>query len=207
MHPQHRSLSCRAITTPHKLPAFSARKSLRLLLTEYERRRPWVLYFTPGLFFAQALHVFFVSLVFRLVRLILVPSLAHGLDRAEKDGSIQSISTVRLSIFILFQALAGTAILSPLEVMSERLSIQRNFTPGAEFEEEDAELAAAQSGEPGVEYIGQGEDVLNLRSSSGEEPYKGLKHCMNRIQEEEGTGTLFRAWWLTMLGAVLSGLA
>jgi len=197
----------RAITTPHKLPTFSPRLALRLLLTSYERRRPWVLYLTPGLVLAQTLHIFFVSLVFRVVRMVLVPALANGLDSAEEDGTLSNISTIRLSIFILFQALAGTAILSPLEVMTERLSIQRNYTPGAEFEEEDAELAAAQAGETGVEYIGQSEDVLNLRSNSGEEPYKGLKHCLHRIQEEEGVGTLFRAWWLTMLGAVLSGLA
>lgn len=196
-----------AITTPHKLPAFSPRVSLKLLLTAYERRRPWVLYLTPGLLLAQALHVSFVTLVFRLFRLLLVPALAYGLDGAEGDGTLNKISTVGLSFFILFQALAGTAILCPLEVVSERLSIQRNYTPGAEFEEEDAELAAAQSGETGVEYIGQAEDVLNLRSASGEEPYKGLRHCLNRIMEEEGVSTLFRAWWLTMLGAVLSGLA
>lgn len=136
-----------------------------------------------------------------------MPKLAHGISGAEEDGTIAEISTLGLSMFILFQALAGTTILCPLEVMSERLSIQRNYTPGAEFEEEDAELAAAQSGEIGVEYIGQGEDVLNLRSNSGEEPYKSLRHCLNRILEEEGVLTLFRAWWLTMIGAVLSGLA
>ncbi|KAG8897971.1 hypothetical protein FRB99_007745 [Tulasnella sp. 403] len=197
----------RAITTPHRLPAFGPRVSLRLLLTAYERSRPWVLYLTPGLLAGQALHTVFVSLVFRVVRLVVVPSLAYGLDGAEEDGTIRNVSTIRLSIFILFQALAGTAILCPVEVMTERLSVQRNYTPGAEFEEEDAELAAAQGGESGVEYIGQSEDVLNLRSNSGEEPYKGLRHCFDRIVEEEGVGTLFRAWWLTMLGAVLSGLA
>jgi len=186
---------------------FSPRVSLRLLLTSYERRRPWMLFLTPGLLLAQTLHIVFVALVFRLVRLLLVPALANGLGSAEEDGTISSISTVRLSIFILFQALAGTAILCPLEVMTERLSVQRNYTPGAEFEEEDAELAAAQSGETGVEYIGQSEDVLNLRSNSGEEPYKSLKHCFHQILKEEGVSTLFRAWWLTMLGAVLSALA
>jgi len=197
----------RAITTPHKLPTFSPRLSIRLLLTSYERRRPWALYATPGLFLSQGLHVFFVALVSRVVRVILVPALAHGVGSAEEDGTLSSISTVRLSVFILFQALAGTAILCPLEVITQRLSVQRNYTPGAEFEEEDAEVAAQQSGANGVEYAGHEEDVLNLRSNSGEEPYKGLKHCLKRIVEEEGVGTLFRAWWLTMLGAVLSGLA
>ncbi|KAG8864520.1 hypothetical protein FRB96_005023 [Tulasnella sp. 330] len=200
----------RAITTPHNLPTFSPRTSLRLLLTSYERRRPWVLYLTPGLVSGQMLHVFFIALISRLVRLLLVPSLADGIDGAEEDGTIANISSVRLSIFILFQALAGTALLSPLEVMTERLAIQRNYTPGAEFEEEDAELAAAQANGPtgsGVTYAAQEEDVLNLRSNSGEEPYKGLRHCLTRIVEEEGVTTLFRAWWLTMLGAVLSGLA
>ncbi|KAG9014444.1 hypothetical protein FRB93_013569 [Tulasnella sp. JGI-2019a] len=203
------AFSFRAITTPHNLPTFSPRASIRLLLTSYERRRPWVLYLTPGLVAGQMIHVFFIALISRLVRLLLVPSLADGLDGAEESGTISSISTVRLSIFILFQALAGTALLSPLEVMTERLAIQRNYTPGAEFEEEDAELAAAQANgtTDGVAYAAPDEDVLNLRSNSGEEPYKGLRHCLTRIMEEEGVTTLFRAWWLTMLGAVLSGLA
>jgi len=191
----------RAITTPHKLPIFSPRTSLRLLLTSYERSKPWMLYLTPGLVVGQILHILFVSFVSRLVRLILVPSLAYGLDDAEENGQIGNISTVRLSIFILFQALAGTVVLSPLEVMTERLSVQRNYTPGAEFEEEDAELAEAQG------YAAPEEDVLNLRSNSGEEPYKGIRHCFNRIVEEEGLTTLYRAWWLTMLAAVLSGFA
>lgn len=197
---------CRAITTPHRLPVNSPRTSIRLLLTSYERRHPWVLYLTPGLVAGQLLHILFISLVSRLVRAVLVPTLANGLDSATEDGTIVKLSTFRLSVFILFQALAGTAVLSPLEVMTERLSVQRNYTPGAEFEEEDAELAAVQ-GEGVVEYAGQGEDVLNLRSNSGEEPYKGLRHCWQRIVQEEGMATLFRAWWLTMLGAVLSGLA
>jgi len=194
----------RAITTPHKLATFAPRTALRILLTSYERRRPWILYFTPGLVAGQMLHILFVALISRLVRLVLVPALADGLDEVSSGG----ISTIRLSVFILFEALAGTAFLSPLEVMTERLAIQRNYTPGAEFEEEDAELAAAQAtGGEAIQYAGQEEDVLNLRSNSGEEPYKGLRHCMTRIVEEEGVTTLFRAWWLTMLGAVLSGLA
>jgi len=39
----------RAITTPHKLPYLDAAKSLRVLLTPTERRKPWILYLTPGL--------------------------------------------------------------------------------------------------------------------------------------------------------------
>ncbi|KAG8934541.1 hypothetical protein FRC02_009753 [Tulasnella sp. 418] len=197
----------RSITTPHKLSAFKPAASLRLLLTSYERRRPWTLYLTPGLFLAQFLHVFFVTVFSRLVRIILVPTLANGLEDAERDGKVSDISTIGLSIFILFQALGGTAILCPLEVMSARLTVQRNYTPGAEFEEEDAEINAVNEGGEAVEYAGRDEDVLNLRSHSGEEPYKGLRHCYQRMLEEEGVSALFRAWWLTMLGAVLSGFA
>jgi hypothetical protein len=185
-----------------------------LLFTPYERSRPWVLYLTPGLLLAQLFHILFIAVVSRLVRALLVPALANGLEDAQRSGKSAEISTVGLSIFVLFQALAGTGILCPLEVMTTRLSIQRNYTPGQAAEEEAAETQAALAtgggftaeGEP-VEYAGSNEDVLNLRSHSGEEPYKGLRHCYNQILEEEGVSALFRAWWLTMLGAVLSGFA
>ena len=49
------AITYRAIVTPYNLPSFQPRYSLRVLLTPIERRRPWLLYLTPGLLTAQAL--------------------------------------------------------------------------------------------------------------------------------------------------------
>ena len=43
----------RAVCTPHRLPWFKPMEALRIILTPYERRKPWVLYLTPGLLAAR----------------------------------------------------------------------------------------------------------------------------------------------------------
>ncbi|KAF9227393.1 hypothetical protein BS17DRAFT_775408 [Gyrodon lividus] len=183
----------RAITTPHKLPYFDPIYSLRILLTPTERRRPWILYLTPGLLAAQVSHIAYVVLGLRTVRQLLLPELANpGLPSKE------DISMVKLAIF-LGLALASTAILAPLEVIAIRLAIQRNhaapeFNSISQEEDGDAEEA--------TEYAGVDEDVIGLRTER--EPYTGLVDCAKRIIDEEGWGALYRAWWLTMIGC-LSG--
>ncbi|KIL00697.1 hypothetical protein PAXRUDRAFT_821382 [Paxillus rubicundulus Ve08.2h10] len=180
----------RAITTPHKLPYFDPVYSLRILLTPTERRRPWILYLTPGLLAAQVAHIAYVILGLRAVRQLLLPELAHpGLP--SKD-----ISVVKLAIFLCL-SLASTAILAPLEVIAIRLAIQRNhaapeFNSISQEEDGDAEEA--------TEYAGVDEDVIGLRTER--EPYTGLVDCAKRIIDEEGWSALYRAWWLTMLGCL-----
>ena len=39
------------------------------------------------------------------------------------------------------------------------------------------------------------------------DPYYGFADCVKRIVDEEGWQTLYRAWWVTVLAAVLSALA
>ncbi|KAF8844347.1 hypothetical protein BDN67DRAFT_922238 [Paxillus ammoniavirescens] len=180
----------RAITTPHKLPYFDPVYSLRILLTPTERRRPWILYLTPGLLASQVAHIAYVILGLRAVRQLLLPELAHpGLP--SKD-----ISMVKLVIFLCL-SLASTAILAPLEVIAIRLAIQRNhaapeFNSISQEEDGDAEEA--------TEYAGVDEDVIGLRTER--EPYTGLVDCAKRIIDEEGWSALYRAWWLTMLGCL-----
>jgi len=140
-----------AITTPHKLPYFNAIYSLRILLTPTERRRPWILYLTPGLLAAQIAHIAYVTLFLRLIRQLLVPELTNpGMPRRDE------ISVVKLVIFFII-ALLSTVILTPLEVIAIRLSIQRNhaapeFNSISQEEDGDAEEA--------VEYAGVDEDVI-----------------------------------------------
>ncbi|KAG1730545.1 mitochondrial carrier [Suillus paluster] len=146
----------RAITTPHKLPYFNAIYSLRVLLTPTERRKPWILYLTPGLLATQVAHTAYVA------------------------------------IFVVI-VLLSRVILTPLEVIAVRLSIQRNcaapeINPISQENDGDAEEA--------TEYSGVDEDVIGLRT--GMEPYVGVIDCAKRIIEEEGWSTLYRAWWLML---------
>lgn len=140
-----------AITTPHKLPYFKPIYSLRVLLTPTERRRPWIIYLTPGLLTTQVLHIAYVVLALRSIRHLLLPALSEPGAPNKED-----ISTVALSIYFVI-ALLSTAILTPLEVIATRLAIQRNhsapeYNSVAQEEEGDAEELA--------EYSGAEEDVI-----------------------------------------------
>ena len=125
--------------------------SLRVLLTPTERRRPWILYLTPGLLAAQVSHIAYIVLGLRTIRHLLLPELAQpGLPSKE------DISVARLAIFFVL-AVASTVVLTPLEVIATRLAIQRNhaapeFNSVSQEEEGDAEGAA--------EYAGTEEDVI-----------------------------------------------
>jgi hypothetical protein len=121
------------------------------LLTPTERRRPWILYLTPGLLAAQVSHIAYVVLGLRTVRRLLLPELSqHGLFSRE------DVSVIKLAIFFVL-ALASMVVLTPLEVIAVRLAIQRNhaapeFNSVSQEEEGDAEEAA--------EYAGIDEDVI-----------------------------------------------
>jgi hypothetical protein len=48
-------------------------------------------------------------------------------------------------------------------------------------------------------------NIFRLRSET--DPYIGLVDCGKKIADEEGWGALYRAWWLTGLGVLLTGLS
>jgi hypothetical protein len=184
-------ISYRAITTPHKLPYFNPALSLRVLLTPTERQKPWIIYLTPGLLPAQALHVSYVVLVLGGLRHALLPALS-------KPG-VPKLDDYSLSRFGFFTAVTvmSTVFLTPLEVIATRLSIQRNhaapeFNSVSQEENGDAEEVA--------EFAGADEDVIGLRNEA--DPYMGLVDCAKRIMQEEGWQSLYRAWWLTVLGSL-----
>ena len=176
-------LTSRAITTPHRLPWFSPLRSLRTLLTSAELRAPYKLYLTPGLLLAQALHIAYVVLLLGTARHFLIPTPLSDLP------SDESFPTGRVLVFMAL-SLGSTVVLTPLEVISTRLAIQRNHEAGGEFE------SVAQE-EGGEEFAGEGEDVIGLRSE--EDPYHGMVDCAKSILDEEGIPALFRGWWVTML--------
>jgi len=141
----------RSITTPHKLPYFKPIQSLRVLLTPTERRRPWIIYLTPGLLAAQVAHIGYVVLCLGpLRRLLLPPQSKSGLP------ALDNFHPVRSSIYFII-VLLSTGILTPLEVIATRLAIQRNhasaeFNSVSQEENGDAEDVA--------EFAGAEEDVI-----------------------------------------------
>ena len=139
-----------SVTTPYKLPYFAPRCSLRILLTPTERRKPWLLYLTPGLLPAQLITVTYGVLGLRTLRHFLLPSYRPGTDLPE------GFTPLRFGLYFIV-VIVSTAILCPLEVIATKLAIQRNHA-SAEFnsvlqeEEGDAEEVA--------EYAGAEEDVI-----------------------------------------------
>ncbi|GBE81016.1 hypothetical protein SCP_0307390 [Sparassis crispa] len=82
----------RSITTPHKLPYF--RPVYSLLLTPTERRKPWILYLTPGLLLSQILHVVCTAFILRALRSFLVPLPSPG------DVSDVHFSSIKFGIHV-----------------------------------------------------------------------------------------------------------
>jgi hypothetical protein len=102
----------RAIVTAHRLP-WSPAAALRLLLTPYERSRPWVMFRAPGLLAATTLAILWVTVVASGVRALVVEELAGGILKdpsSSRDGPFARIRTGRLLLFLAFQA-ASTLIL------------------------------------------------------------------------------------------------
>ncbi|GAB1522176.1 hypothetical protein RhiTH_005288 [Rhizoctonia solani] len=192
----------RAVCTPHRLPWFRPMEALRIILTPYELRKPWVLYLTPGLLAARMLIVVWVVAIARIVRAMLLPSLSDGLSSAhdtdDQNRMTKFLNMTNFTIFVLF-SMSSTAILCPLEVLATRLSVQRNHPTT------DADCAIDGMADPAADYIGEEEDVIALRSE--EDPYIGLADCARRMIDEEGISSLFRAWWLTMIAVTLGGFA
>ncbi|KAF5354657.1 hypothetical protein D9756_005336 [Leucocoprinus leucothites] len=188
-------ITYRSITTPHKLGYFDAAKALRTILTPTERKRPWILYLTPGLLAAEILHIAVVILVLSPFHKLLLPAIA------KPDLDPTDISLWKLAIYFLIVALT-TVILAPLEVIATRLAIQRNH---ASSEYNSVSQETEGNGEEQVEYSGAEEDVIGLRHE--EDPYNGIVDCAKRIIDEEGIPALYRAWWVTLLGGLASAFA
>jgi hypothetical protein len=202
----------RSITTPHKLGYFDFATSLRTILTQTERKKPWILYLTPGLLATEMLHISVVILILSPFHRLLLPAVVNP------DLDPTDISLWKAAIYFVIVALA-TIVLAPLEVMATRLAIQRNH---ALSEYNSVSQEAEGDGEEAVEFSGTDEDVIGYvcisfhvkvefdsRQSLRHErdPYTGLIDCAKRIIDEEGVMTLYRAWWVTLLGGLASAFA
>jgi hypothetical protein len=188
-------LTYRSITTPHKLPYFNVMKGLRVLLTPTERRRPWILYLTPGLMAAELCHIVIIVVFLGPMRRILLPRSPKGVIKPS------DVSVWKLVLYLIL-LVASILVLAPLEVIATRLAIQRNH---ASVEYNSVSQEVDGDTEDTEDYAGTEEDVIGLRSEG--DPYLGLADCAKRIIDEEGYMTLYRAWWVTLLGSLGSSFA
>jgi hypothetical protein len=135
------------------------------------------------------------------VRHLLLPSLDSTIREGDDPTVIfEKLSPVRTSIYVAFVGVSAIILLTPLEVISTRLSVQRNHSPGGEYG------AAPQDEEaPEMEYAGRDEDVIALRPEDN--PYEGFAQCAKSILQEEGPETLLRAWWLTLLSSLIGAFS
>ncbi|KAI0663600.1 mitochondrial carrier [Cubamyces menziesii] len=181
-------LTYRSIVTPYKLPYFGLMYSLRILLTPTERRRPWILYLTPGLLVTELMRLLYAMVVLRSLRILL----------------LKDFTPFKFGIYLGFEMLS-VALTCPLEVMATKLAIQRNHAT-AEYNsvEQEVEDDAIDAHEY-AEYNGEEEDVIGLRHEK--DPYLGFVDCFKRIVDEEGWQTLYRGWWFTMMAAIFSAVA
>lgn len=148
----------RAITTPYKLPWFNVIHSWRILFTPTERRRPWIIYLTPGLLTAQVAHISFVVIVLRSVRQLLLPTFFSETGIPNFGG----VSSIRVALYFAL-AVASTIVLAPLEVIAVRLAIQRNHAAPEYNSVSQEEVGDA---EETAQYAGTNEDVIGWVSTS-----------------------------------------
>lgn len=123
---------------------------MRILLTPTERRRPWILYLTPGLLAAEIAHIGLVVLFLGPIHALLLPALSKS------RPDLSDISAVKLSVYFVIVILS-TGILAPLEVMATRLAIQRNHA-SSEYNSVSQEVDG--DAEESTEYAGAEEDVI-----------------------------------------------
>ena len=119
-------------------------------MTDTERRKPWILFFTPGLLLSEVLRLAYIDLFMDPLRLVILP-------RTSEDSIIsQNISFIRRSLYIIL-TIISTAVICPLEVISTRLSIQRNHASSGfaavSQEEETNEVVYAASEEDVIGYV------------------------------------------------------
>ncbi|THU99964.1 hypothetical protein K435DRAFT_751561 [Dendrothele bispora CBS 962.96] len=173
----------RAVCTPYVLPYFSPGIALSVLLSPTERRKPWKLYFTPGL-------------------LILHFVLNTPVKAIETSGTLvwHTVAGGHLALYLV-AVLLTSVVLSPLPVMIIRLSLQRNHDY---YDDSDPLISRPRTeGELAAHYgLRQycNDSVIGLRDE--DDPYTSLLDCFNRMLHEESWRVFYRAYWATFFGQI-----
>ncbi|KAK0223289.1 hypothetical protein IW262DRAFT_1295108 [Armillaria fumosa] len=177
----------RSIAATRQLDLSKPKEYLHYLLSDHERENPWAIYQIPGLLPALVITVFINIKVIRPLHYLIFP-----VDHPE-DMSVTE-TCLGLACILLVTAL-GTAVLTPLEVITTRLALQRNHGPGHVPLEEDT-AGSAKVSEPSPS------DEIVIRLRDEDKPYPNLLDCATTIVQEEGWRVLYRGWFITFLGVL-----
>jgi hypothetical protein len=111
----------RAICTPYILSSWKPKTALRVLLTPTERRAPWKLYLTPGLFFVTLLSYLWSGVIVTVA----MAALGWGIITEGRNHHNQVMKWVLVGIYAVVVVIAAL-VTCPLQVMLARLTLQRN---------------------------------------------------------------------------------
>ncbi|KAJ7061810.1 hypothetical protein C8F01DRAFT_1138417 [Mycena amicta] len=184
-------LTYRAITTQHHLPflTLSPKPALLSLLSPLERRKPFLLYLTPGLASSNALlalSAVFIGLPVQIVFWSLMDPRGREdtAARLRKYLPLLVISGIVVTVLLVL-------LVTPLRLMRVRLALQRSESTSTTEESEEIPDAPLILSEP----------VISLRSAPehGQTAYTSPVSGIRQIVAEEGRGVLFRGWWIVAL--------
>ncbi len=102
------------------MDSWKPQEAFHALFTAHERRRPWAIYQIPGLIPALVLNICINIFVLRLVQDTFI--FPRTLPR-----ELEFIEELTRTIIKVLLAMLCTVILAPLEVITTRLTIQRNY--------------------------------------------------------------------------------
>ncbi|KAF8959480.1 hypothetical protein BDZ97DRAFT_1388365 [Flammula alnicola] len=189
----------RIIVNPHKFRLAEPKAMYRLIFTEYERGHPFRFFQYSGLIMPLLFGIVFDMFVYQplskynLQRLGVPFDVPSGEDWYNFINHPNWMFWVRLAAH--FSLLAVCVLLfTPVDVIVTRLAMQPvHGPPRAEpAEERDMEKLSADAA------VIAPPSYLHLTTE--QQPYLGFVDCFQRIVKEEGWGTLYRCWWLTILG-------
>ncbi|KAG0692112.1 hypothetical protein DFH29DRAFT_818223, partial [Suillus ampliporus] len=178
----------RAVTTREEFPSFSLGRALDALLSPTERKHPYRIFIIPGLLVACTSWVLYIVGTIALRHFFVINQIPAYLKNWEDVKSY-------IPFFVgavVFSLALNALVLTPLEVIIVRLSIQAkarqliflDTTP-----DEDHPMGPVRS--------------LRLRLRTDENEYTGLINCATLIIREEGWDVLYRGWWWTAFRGLL----
>ncbi|KAG2077904.1 hypothetical protein BDR04DRAFT_1147621 [Suillus decipiens] len=172
----------RAVTTQEDIHSFSLRRALDALLSPTERRHPYRIFFIPGLLAACASWVLYIVCTIGARHFLFVKKFPEDFGKWEDMRPYIPL----LVGAVIFSLALNALVLTPLEVMVVRLSIQAKAT----------QVTLLLDTLP-VEAV----RLVRLRTDRDE--YTGLISCARLIIQEEGWGALYRGWWWTAFRGIL----
>ncbi|KAF9045061.1 hypothetical protein BJ165DRAFT_1474993 [Panaeolus papilionaceus] len=186
------------------------------LLTPSEVKNILTLYRAPGLSSAWLVYlsivILYVGPEHRMLSLMLIDEAWRTLRRTWQPLPDRGYYVVEWLLRFLGLSVVSVCIMTPLEVVLVRLSVQRkgNEDPGNNQENEpnsgsdmnstdqsQTEDVVARDRQEEPLFSASDEDVINVHPDC--DAYKGLVDCTRRIAKEEGLATLLRGWWITLL--------